>query len=80
MTALLDWLWATLLLALPLLSHPSLAVGIAGIVGGYTLGHAAAGKDGLALRAVLSAALYGVTTWVAVWMGQLLYESWRLAQ
>ena len=80
MTTLLDWLWATLLLALPLLSHPSLAVGVGGIVGGYTLGHAAAGKDGLALRGLLSAALYGATTWVAVWMMQLLYESWRLAQ
>ena len=80
MTTLLDWLWATLLLALPLLSHPSLAVGIGALVSGYTLGHAAAGKDGLALRGLLSAALYGVTTWVMVWMGQLLYESWRLSQ
>ena len=80
MTTLLEWLWATLLLALPLLSHPSFAIAAGCAVAFYTLGHAAAGKDGLALRGLLSAALYGVTTWVAVWMVQLLYESWRLAQ
>jgi hypothetical protein len=77
---LLDWLWATLFLALPLFAHPSFAVGMGGFVGGYTLGQATMAKDGLAVVGILRALLIGITTGVMVWMLQLLYISWRLAQ
>ena len=77
---LTTWLWATLFLTLPLFAHPSFALVIGAFVGGVTFGRATMAKDGLAVVGILRAALIGVTTGVMVWMLQLLYESWRLAQ
>ncbi|NCC94992.1 MAG: hypothetical protein EOM10_17290 [Opitutae bacterium] len=55
--------------------------GLAGVaVAFWTLGHAAAGKDGLTFRGVFAATIYGATSGTVVWVLQLLEESWRLAQ
>jgi hypothetical protein len=63
-----------------LFALPSFAVVIGALVGGVTFGRATMAKDGLAVVGILRAVLIGVTTGVMVWMLQLLYESWRLAQ
>ena len=80
MTTLLDWLWATLLLALPFFAYSSFALVVGAFVGGVTFGRATMAKDGLAVVGILRAGLIGATTGVMVWMLQLLYESWRVAQ
>jgi hypothetical protein len=75
------WLWASLQLALPVFALPSFAVAVGCLVAGYVWGHAAgAAKDGMPFRALLRAAMMGSVSGVAVWMAQLVYEAWRVAQ
>jgi hypothetical protein len=79
-TRLAEWLWATFWFVLPLLGLSSVPIAIGFFVGGVVLGRATMAKDGLPVKGFVAALLMGATSGVAVWMVQLIYEAWRLAQ
>ena len=75
-----EWLWATFWFLLPLLGLPSVPIAIGFFVGGVVFGRATMAKDGMPVMGFVAALLMGATSGVAVWMVQLIYEAWRLAQ